>query len=188
MSKSPHRSFARITRRDLERLAAIATADLKDLFRRKAHLRSHASRLLLICLCQGAARHYVHGDRGVHDFDLWAFFKQVPGRPFPYRRQGQHDFGPSKFGHNPEDGDRFVGRQVGVFGRSISARASETPVETVKRWLCEAPTKSARLLSQQAAVVIWPRRDFGSVIWDAQRPNELERRGILHRRRQLLAR
>jgi hypothetical protein len=55
---------------------------------------------------------------GVHDFDLWGFFRKISDRAFPHRRQGQHDFGQSKFGHNPEDGDRFVGRQVGVFGRS----------------------------------------------------------------------
>jgi hypothetical protein len=119
MSKSPHRSFKRITRRDLQRLADIATADFQDLFARKAHSRPYAKRLGLICLCQGAAMHYVdvHRHNGVHDFDLWGFFREIPDRPFPYRRQGQHDFGPSKFGHNPENGDRFVGRQVGVFGR-----------------------------------------------------------------------
>jgi hypothetical protein len=39
-------------------------------------------RLRLICLCQGAARHYVHGDRGVADFELWGFFEEVRGHPF----------------------------------------------------------------------------------------------------------
>ena len=28
------------------------------------------------------------------------------------------------------------------------------------------PQKSAQLLAQQPAVVIWPRRDLGHVIWD----------------------
>jgi hypothetical protein len=103
---------------------------------------------------------------GVHDFDLWGFFQKLSNQPFPYRRQGQHDFGPSRFGHNPEDSDRFVGRQVGVFGRSINMRSPKMPIEAVQRWLSEAPTKSARFLAQQSAVVIWPRRDLGRVIWD----------------------
>jgi hypothetical protein len=112
--------------------------------------------------------HYVdvHRHNGVHDFDLWGFFKEIPDRPFPYRRQGQHDFGPSKFGHNPEDGDRFVGRQVGVFGRSITMRRTETPIEAVQRWLKEARTTSAHKLAQKSAIVIWPRQDLGRVIWD----------------------
>jgi hypothetical protein len=166
MSRSPHRSFAPITRRDLQRLADIATADFQDLFRLKPSSRPYSKKLRLICLCQGAARHYVHGDHGVHDFDQWGFFQKHPNQPFPYRRQGQHDFGPSKFGHNSEDSDRFVGRQVGVFGRSINMRSPKMPIEAVQRWLSEARTKSARFLAQQSAVVIWPRRDLGRVIWD----------------------
>jgi hypothetical protein len=165
MSQSPHRSFERVARHDLERLAAIATADFEDLFRRKPYSRAYAKRLLLICLCQGGARHYVYCDRGVHDFDLWGFFRRSD-RPFPYRRQGQHDFGPSKFGHNPEDGDRFTGRQVGVFGRSISVHPSEAPIEAVQRWLRDAHIESSDLLARQPVVVIWPLSDLGQVIWD----------------------
>jgi hypothetical protein len=65
MSKSRHRSFARITRRGLRRLADIATADFQDLFARKPYSRPYSKRLGLICLCQGAATHSVdvHRDR-----------------------------------------------------------------------------------------------------------------------------
>ena len=59
------------------------------------------------------------GPRGVQDFDLWGFVEEVRGHPFPYRRRGQCDFGPSKFGRNSDDGDAFKGRRVDVIGRSI---------------------------------------------------------------------
>jgi hypothetical protein len=167
MSKSPHRSFAHIDKQDLERLSDIALHDFDDLFRRRPYSHTYKSRLLLICLCQGAARHYVHGDRGVHDFDLWGFFEELPDHPFPYRRQGSHDFGQPKFGHNPEDGDRYVGRQVGVFGRSIGKRRSETNIQAVQRWLRDAHTESSKLLAQQPAVVIWPRSELGRIVWDS---------------------
>ena len=74
VSNSPHRSFERITTNDLARVAQIAFDDFADLCQRKEYCRRYADRLRLICLCQGAARHYVHHDRGVWDFDLWGFF------------------------------------------------------------------------------------------------------------------
>jgi hypothetical protein len=67
VSNSPHRSFARITASDLARLAQIALDDFADLCRRQKYASRYADRLRLICLCQGAARHYVHHDRGVWD-------------------------------------------------------------------------------------------------------------------------
>lgn len=166
MSESPHRSFARITRNDLARLAQIALDDFSDLCRRQKYTRRYADRLRLICLCQGAARHYVHGDRGVQDFDLWGFFEEVRGHPFPYRRCGKHDFGPSRFGRNPDDGDTFKGRRVDVIGRSIRMPKNKTPTEAVQSYLRHAATVSACLLAERLIVVVWPRRNCGLIIWD----------------------
>jgi hypothetical protein len=165
VSNSPHRSFARITPNDLARLAQIAFDDLADLCGRQKYSRRYADRLRLICLCQGAARHYVHGDRGVWDFDLWGFFEEVRGYSFPYRRRGEHDFGPSKFGRDPDDGDAFKGRKVDVIGRSIRMSKNETPIEAVQRYLCEARTKSASLLAERPVVVVWPVKYRGRIIW-----------------------
>jgi hypothetical protein len=166
LSNSPHRSFARITQSDVARLAKIALDDFANLCRRQKYSRRYANRLRLICLCQGAARHYVHYDRGVQDFDLWGFFEEVRGSPFPYRRRGQHDFGPSKFGRNPDDGDTFKGRRVDVIGRSVRMAKNETPIEAVQRYLREAQTKSASLLAERPVVIVWPLKYRGRIIWD----------------------
>jgi hypothetical protein len=167
MSNSPHRSFERIMPDDLAQLAQITLADFDDLFRRMEHSRPYADRLRLVCLCQGAARHYVHGDRGVQDFDLWGFFQEIAGHPFPWRRRAKHDFGPSRFGRNPNDGDDFKGRRVDVIGRSISMSENETAIESVQRWLREARSDSARLLSERPVIVIWPTADCDQIIWPA---------------------
>ena len=171
MSNSPHRSFARITPDDLARRAQIALDDFSDLCRRQKYASRYADRLRLICLCQGAAHHYVHNHRGVWDgvwdFDLWGFFEEVPGHPFPYRRRGEHDFGPSKFGRDPDD-DAFNGRKVDVIGRSIRMPKNETPIEAVPRYLREARTKSASLLAERPVIVVWPVENNGRVIWDAR--------------------
>jgi hypothetical protein len=168
VSNSPHRSFARITTNDLARLAQIALDDFADLCRRQKYASRYADRLRLICLCQGATRHYVHHVRGVWDFDLWGFFEEVRGHPFPYRRRGEHDSGPSKFGRDPEAGDAFTGRKVDVIGRSIRMSSSETPIEAVQCYLREARAESAARLAERPVVVVWPSKYCGRVIWDTQ--------------------
>jgi hypothetical protein len=115
---------------------------------------------------QANAERYVHGDRGVHDFDLWGFFQEVRGHPFPNRRRGKHDFGPSKFGRNPDDGDTFNGRRVDVIGRSIRMPKNETPIEAVQSYLRDAATVSASLLAERPVIVVWPYRNCGRVIWE----------------------
>ena len=67
-----YRSFEKIKRTDLARLADLALGDLRGQFKRNPRSRVYEKRLMLLCLCQGAAQHYVDGDRGVNDFDIWA--------------------------------------------------------------------------------------------------------------------
>jgi len=156
----------RITRADLKHLAQIAFDDFGALCLRNKYTHPYKSRLHLICLCQGAAQHFVHGDRGVQDFDLWGFFDAIPDHPFPYRRRGKCDFGPSKFGRNPDDGKEFAGRRVDVIGRSISMPKSQTPIESVERYLTDAATESASRLAERPVIVMWPNENCGHIIWD----------------------
>jgi hypothetical protein len=134
MSNSRNRSYEKITRGDLGHLANLALTDFKSFFQRNARRHPYSDRLMLVCLCQGAARHYVDpyrvlsSDRegGVHDFDVWGFFRQHPDeRPFPPGRQGFADFGLSRFGRDPDDEPRFTGRRVDVLGRSIEVQPSK---------------------------------------------------------------
>lgn len=108
------------------------------------------------------------GDRegGIHDFDLVAFFSSCPGvRPFPPRRHREADFGPSRFGRDPDDKPHFVGRRVDMFGRSIEVRPGEPPVEAVRRYLRQGWTDSARLWAERPLVAVWPAEHLGEIIW-----------------------
>jgi hypothetical protein len=176
MSNSASRSFKKITRADLGRLSSLALTDFEDFFRRHQQWRPYRQRLLLICLCQGAASHYVTPRRGVatdreggvNNFDVWGFFRDQPnGRPFPPRRHGRQDFGPSKFGRNPKDKSRFTGRRVDVLARSIDKRRSENAIQAVQRYLRLRRAKSARLLAERPVVVLWPSKMVGQTIWTA---------------------
>jgi hypothetical protein len=174
MSKSANRSFKKITRADLRWLSTLALADFGSLFRRYERWRLYEGRLMLICLCQGAALHYiaprggVATDRkgGVNDFDVWGFFHDRPNhRPFPPRRHGLQDFGPSRFGRNPHDKPRFTGRRVDVLGRSIEKLRSETAFQSLHRYLRQGRTESARRLAARPVVVLWPSEKRGQIIW-----------------------
>ncbi len=89
----------------------------------------YVGRLRLICLLQTAAKRYVEpdqgtpdrGEGGVNDFDVCGFFQTVPGRHVYPRRKVSVDFGPSKFGHHPED-EGFTGRRVDVMWRDIEIK------------------------------------------------------------------
>jgi len=96
------------------------------------------------------------------------FFEEVPGHPFPYRRRGEHDFGPSKFGRDPDNGNAFKGRKVDVIGRSIRMPKNETPIEAVPRYLREARTKSASLLAERPSHCRVARQKSRRIIWDAR--------------------
>ena len=71
-------------------------------------------------LCaRGAALHYVNGQSGVKDFDVWSFYAQYDDWPFPSRWRGTRDFGPSKFGRYSGDPPRYTGRRIDLLGRSL---------------------------------------------------------------------
>jgi hypothetical protein len=65
------RSFIKIERTDLERLALLCREDREEFFNRHPRWQKlYADRILCVALCQGAALHYVNGKNGVKDFDV----------------------------------------------------------------------------------------------------------------------
>jgi len=120
------RSLEKITVTDLQRLVAIARADREDLFRRKPDLgKLYAGQLICVTLCQGAALHYIDGQNGVKDFDIWTFFREHSKLPFPYRRNVPRDFGHPKFGTSPDRPD-FVGDALTLLDVPFLPRKGKT--------------------------------------------------------------
>ena len=162
------RSFEPIETHHLRKLADLAMSDLAGLFARRPRTGDlYRNRLMLLCLCQGAARHFVHRNRGVKDFDVWAFFSEHPERTFPYRRRGTRDFGHSRFGASPGD-EGYRGRRVDVLGRSIPCVDGQEHADCVREWLRGEKTKSSREVAQSPVVVIHPAADVGSIIWNPE--------------------
>lgn len=166
------RSYERIDRATLIRLADLARADRRMFLERRPEYRG---RLICVALCQGAGLHYVDVARrhprpnGVKDFDVWSFFAGIPGKKFPaYRRHRHVDFGPSKFGRwrgEPPRFRRFEGRRVDLFMRDLDVGVRADPVESLRRWLQEGRTKSQRVLAEKGVVLVQPDRMLGRIVW-----------------------
>ena len=159
------RSFDLIIRDDLRRLSDVALANLSGLFTRRPETAAlYESRLLLLCLCQGAAEHFVRPGCGIKDFDVWAFYEAHPKGHFPWRRRGTADFGESRLGRHPDD-HYLVGRRVDVLGRSIPRCDNQTPAMAIRAWLRSRQT-SARYIAKRPVVAIFPDGYCGQVIWN----------------------
>ena len=75
----PDRSFERITKADLKKLARLARAERDDFFdRHNEWAILYRKRIVCTTLCQGAALHYINGTTGVIDFNVWTFYAEHP--------------------------------------------------------------------------------------------------------------
>lgn len=161
-----NRSLARIDVTDLLRLAALAAEAEAALFERNPRGSGrHGGRLLGRALCQGAALHYLDGENGVKDFDVWSFYAQHDDWPFPARWRGTRDFGPSKFGRYSGDPPRYADRRVDLLGRSLAAAPGTDPARAIREYLAARRTTSAKALAAKAAVLIDPMDRVGEVVW-----------------------
>lgn len=158
------RSLVPVTRSDLLRLGQVTREDREDLFARLPPYRVLADRILAVALCQGAALHFLDGQNGVKDFDVWTFYAAHSEVRYPPRRRAARDFGNPKFGQSP-DRPEFVGRRVDLHGRSLEAVPDEDPTETLRSYLLMGGTRSARHLATKAVVMIEPAALTGTVVW-----------------------
>ncbi len=158
------RSFAPITRADLDRLAELAAADRATFFATHPDWTLYADRHIATALCQGAAMHYVDGVTGIHDFDVYSFFAKDPRRSWYAKRNKAADFGDAKFGRST-DKPAYVGRRVDLLGRGIACAQSQSPVDCIRAWLAQSKSRTARFLARKAVVLLDPPASRGIVVW-----------------------
>lgn len=146
------RSYAALTGEHLVRLATLAAADDRYFGQ---HHPGWATELLASCLVQGAARHYLRGDRGIKDFDIYLFYGLPAGRNpahFPWNRGAttrNRDFGLSEFGRQLYTAadrsdpylaakiphwERFLGRRVDIMSRSVAPHVDGAKA-AIMQWL-----------------------------------------------------
>jgi hypothetical protein len=178
------RSFTTLTAEHLRRLDDIAEAHHRVLAARHPEWTGE---LLATCLVQGGARHFVHGDRGVKDLDVYLFYALPDGRSaahFPLNRGTRHaDFGVSDLGRQllreEERADpalrrkvarweSFEGRRVDLLARAIPPHPGGART-AVREWLTRGSRKRPSAggsdwhLSRTPVVCLRP--DLGAVWW-----------------------
>lgn len=160
------RSFERITRTDLRKLARIAREEREDFFERHPEWALlYRKRLVCTVLCRDAALHYVNGVTGVDAFHVWSFYAAHAEAPFPYTHLGKMDFGPSRFGQDARNPEAYAGRRVELSGRSVACKPGDDPIVVLQRYLREGETPSARELREKAVVLLDPEDFLGYVAW-----------------------
>jgi hypothetical protein len=158
------RSFATITLRDLERLLELARRDRDEFFAtHRDWAEIYADRVLGTALCQGAALHYLRGDVGINDFDVYTFYASHPDRPWYAKRIKSVDFGDPKFGRSEVCRAKFIGRRVDLMARGLNVPPGTDMTEALVPYLDAPKTDTARELAQKAVVLLEPR--LGTTIW-----------------------
>jgi len=158
--------YARITKVDLRRLARIAHDDREDLFERHPEWAIlYRKRLLGVALCGGSALHYLNGITGVREFEVVSFYAEHPDAPFPFQRVSHADFGPSRFGREPDAPETYQGMRVTLQGRSIAGGPGDDPLEAIQRYLKAGATPTSRELARKAVVMLEPDEALGLEAW-----------------------
>lgn len=156
------RSTEPITVADLSHMAEVAVAKFSEFVRDNPRWDAYRERILAVALCQGAARHYLHGKGGIKDIDTWFFFAEMPGSRFPPRWRREVDFGPSKFGRGPEQ--KWTGRRMDLLGRSLPCMPNADPAEAIRAWLGHR-RGSPKEIAKSPVILLQPSTRLGEVVW-----------------------
>ena len=163
---SEERSFERITKADLNRLARIARTEREEFFGRHPEWAMlYRKRLICVALCNDAALHFINGSTGVDVFDVWTFYAEHPEAAYPFHQLAKADLGKSKFGRDAANPDAYEGRRIELRSRSLDCKPGDDAIEVVQRYLRSGETTSARELRGKAVVLIEPKQFLGLVVW-----------------------
>jgi hypothetical protein len=159
------RSFLQLTHADLRRLADIARDDRETFFARYPEWATlYADRVVCTALCQGAALHALDGTTGIQDFDVYTFYAAHPARRWYAKRLVHRDFGDPRFGQSP-DAPAYCGRRVDLLGRGMAVPPGADPVSSLRSYLRDGVTTTARLLARKAVILLTPIAQCGTIVW-----------------------
>jgi hypothetical protein len=151
------RLYDPLTIHDLEKLKELALREHEEFFERNPHLKSvFYNSLIGICLCQGAASHYLNPKVGIKDFDIWHFYCEDNSIAFPYRAHKSIEKG-------------YKGKPIDFLKRAIPKYICDSypndPEQIIIGYLLERNTKTKNLLLEKAIVGLFPDKILGKVLW-----------------------
>lgn len=154
------RSYWVLTEADLTQLRQLAHEEHEEFFRRNPRLGAFFRKSLIgICLCQGAASHYLHPAIGIKDFDIWHFYRENKDSSFPYRA------------HKSIEGG-YRGKRIDFLKRAIPESTCEQypgqPGRTILSYLHQRDTRTKAELLKKAIIGLWPSSILGETLWKGQ--------------------
>ena len=154
------RIYDPLTRNDLDQLKELALREHEEFFERNPHLKfAYHGSLIGVCLCQGAASHYLNPKVGIKDFDIWHFYLENESTAFPYRAHKRIENG-------------YKDRPIDFLKRAIPKHICEfypnEPEQIILRYLLDRNTPTKRLLLEKAIIGLFPNKIFDKVIWEGK--------------------
>jgi len=157
---SEERLYDSLSINDLKKLRELALEEHKSFFKRNPHLhKAFYNSLIGICLCQGAASHYLDPTVGIKDFDIWHFYLESKKSRFPYRAHKKIKNG-------------YKGKSIDFLKRVIPKRiydlSPKSPEKIIMNYLLEKNTKTKKLLLKKAIIGLYPDEIFSKVLWKGE--------------------
>jgi hypothetical protein len=155
------RTFTDITVEDLREMRGYALEELQRfLGLEDGRYEAYRERLVAICLCQGAAQHYLHKSRGVRNLDIWLFFRgAVDGERLPPLPNAPKAI-TAALTNLPEVRIDFMSAII-----PASCHTDGTTEGTLRGFLAAEATPIASELARKPVIGLAPWTVFGQAVW-----------------------
>jgi hypothetical protein len=164
------RAYEPLTVEDLKWLRAFALQEHAAYFVRNPHLTdAYGYSLQCICLCQGAASHYLNTNVGVKDYDIWFFHTE-------------HEFiRLNPRGRLTKNRPSYKGKPIDLIRRSVPKSICDahtgSPQQIVMTYMRQRNTVTKRLFLKKAIIGLYPADVFATVLWPGTPPTRQAARG-----------
>ena len=160
--RNEERLYEPLTKHDIEQLKEIALKEHEKFFERNPRLKeAYYNSLIGICLCQGAASHYLNPEVGIKDFDIWHFYTENNTTRFSCRRPKKLKL-PNGYRGKPID---FLKRAIpsDIYNSNFGS-----PGQIIMNYLFEKNTKTKTLLLKKAIIGLYPDEIFNKILWKGE--------------------
>ena len=160
MMQAETRTYEKLDKEDLQELLVHAEEELgRFLSTNSGKYAVYQSQLVAICLCQGAAKHYVDSVTGVKDLDVWLFFEEHDTVKIPHRGNARKEIQANFKKLGPKRID-FMKKMIPL--RFIVKNDAQ---KSLQNYLSLAVTSASAELSMKPVIGLSPSAIFGRVLW-----------------------
>lgn len=171
-AKEDMRTYEKLGGDDLQEIRQYAIEELNRFLYKvgnpEGKYKVYKKKLIAICLCQGAAQHFLDGKTGIRDIDVWFFFEEDANVRIPDRRNMRC----SKYKSLKNIGEKKIDfLKKGIKRDIVNMSKSKKPEDILRSYLQNANTRTSQELAKRPAVGLYPDKIFGKVVWKGRSQN-----------------